>query len=104
MRRRHVIVSYLIKEHLVGCYPRKKHLLVCSLKSKHVVCSYLRRMHMVDYYMRRNQDVGCYLTFSHSPFILAMAFSRANSLLAEEEISCSLSPSRCTPASGFTYH
>jgi hypothetical protein len=34
-----------------------------------------------------------YLTFSHSPFILAMAFSRANSLLAEEEISWSLSPS-----------
>jgi hypothetical protein len=94
MRRKHVIVSYLIK----------KHLLVCSLRSKHVVCYYLRRMYMVDCYMRRNQDVGCYLTFSHSPFILAMAFSRANSLLAEEEISCSLSPSRCTPASGFRYH
>ena len=33
------------------------------------------------------------LTCSHSPFILAIAFSSENSLLAELEISCNLSPS-----------
>jgi hypothetical protein len=42
---------------------------------------------------RTGTEVPVYLTFSHSPFIFAMAFSRANSLLAEEEISWSLSPS-----------
>ena len=39
------------------------------------------------------------LTCSHSPFILAIAFSSENSLLAELEISCNLSPSLWTPAS-----
>jgi hypothetical protein len=42
---------------------------------------------------RNEKELLVYLTFSHSPFILAMAFSRANSLLADEEISWSLSPS-----------
>ena len=47
----------------------------------------------------QNQNQNSTLTCSHSPFILAIAFSSENSLLAEFEISCRRSPSLCTPAS-----
>ena len=49
--------------------------------------------------MQHSQNQNSTLTCSHSPFILAIAFSSENSLLAEFEISCRRSPSLCTPAS-----